>query len=221
MQPLRTSERNVKLIATILAHEQAVKDGMARIDWNVADQFSLKDYTEANVVAFGPELADPISTISLSLVRMMDEMGIDSRELVARIALGLPSDVFSAEQIDRFKVLFTSLISQFSLNKVKVLDKASDIYFSTNHHFHSFKILTNLKPIFSLDRSQIVNFIVTSQIHMIISDGIERDIEYIIDVGIDDLKKIGEHAESALKKVQVAEAQMSKLIERKVVTYNP
>ncbi|MDP3258833.1 MAG: hypothetical protein Q8S58_15100 [Bosea sp. (in: a-proteobacteria)] len=187
--------------------------------WDKPDCLSVKDFTSFLTPALSASAASAFVFISMSLLRMMERRSSDFSTITSGIGEGLKEKGWQSEDIDRLSSILKKIEPVIVSEKIKVLSKASDIFYSTNYHLHNYKIYTGMKPVFNTERDDIAGFIVTSQLMVQISDGIERDLEYYIDVGPTELRSLRDEIDRALKKLDIIDRRAADWGE-KVIRYD-
>lgn len=156
------------------------------------------------------EQSQALSTFLVGMRRNADGRKINGEEMIEAISAGLKESKWTTAQLDAWAERAPFLARLLEAKVLKVVVKASYLYYNHPQHFHDLRIITDVLPVFDEDRTQIISYIIKNKLHMVISDTKENEDHTEIPIGIDDLHGLKREIDIALSKTTKLATDLSK-----------
>ena len=164
--------------------------------------------------------ADILMRQLIPLYTIRRQRDLSAKDLIESLSSGISKAAppWNEEQISRWKALEETLHKLFSLSIVWTVIKAMDLSFDYPQLLQNIKIMTDIRPIFNEEASEIQGSIITYTLR-IYFDSIGGSESLSIAMDENDVKKLKKICERALNKAQTAKSFMQKAdIKRTVIS---
>ncbi len=141
----------------------------------------------------------------ISLCGAIKQRNISAEDIFTNLSSSIsdPKSNWDKNKVEQWNKLEKTFITLLSLPAVEIVVKALDLTYDYSNIFKSGKIVTDIRPIFNDDASTI-NGSLVSFVLRLYYDSIEGNKSISIAVDNEDVKKLKESCERALKKAQTA-----------------
>lgn len=173
---------------------------------------SIEDFIERVAEIVGDD-ADAIGRFVVGVRRALDETKGEAEQYLADLLSSTEEDLAEAGLLDAWIAKSEILQKVLDSETAIVLAKSSELYYLASHHLHSFKIITDVRPVFSADLKESIAHIVKNHLYIRISDDSENEQLMTVSIGLDDIRDLLNQANRALTKTQtlVEEAERGKI----------
>lgn len=154
--------------------------------------------------------------LSLATFRRVHRIG--SEELVDNLLEGMAVGDFPADVRDWYDAARGDLIRLFECDGVRLPAKALHLSTDYAQMFTSANVITDVRPVFDGARDDLVGAVVvqTLRLHYVGNGGVQGEQELSLALDIDDIEKLIDELNKALKKSETAKRQFGEKLESEI-----
>jgi hypothetical protein len=153
----------------------------------------------------GADVAGILVRQLLSLGLLSTRKGQDIDEIVESLTLGLRKkwDSDRKEYLAKWSKLKSKFAELLRSHHVLCAAKAFDLSYDFEHILHSARIITDIRPVFNIEKTEIIGTIICNRLRLVYHD---NDAQKSISIAIseDDLQALVEECEKARTKIDLA-----------------
>lgn len=150
----------------------------------------------------GESSGETLSKIVVSLRRLADRYGVRPQTILDALEQGLKKFEWNTDKLDKWSKIKNPIDQIMSSAAVVVTTKASELYYRHANHLHDLKIVTDIRPIFSEDRSAVIGAITKNVLSIHFSDSFEKESSLELVISLDDLANLQAESASAIAKTE-------------------
>jgi hypothetical protein len=184
--------------------------------FDLLSKIRFSDLKKSNIVdilneKFPSEFTNELFSFVIGMRGNIENQDYTTEELLTAIGKGLElydkdnktqhSDIFIEKREIFEKLIKNKTFSNFY--------KARSLMLSDESHLHRFSIHTHLTPVFDNDRANVIGNVIKNVANITISDTNEDEKIFIVPLGMQDLIRIKNQVEIAMKKMKTMEDQMT------------
>ncbi len=156
--------------------------------------------------------ATSVVSILLSLHGLMRRRSLDAQDVTAGINIALEQQAnWSSEDLERWRDLDQKFSSLLALPAISNVAKALELSYEYAHLYQSARILTDIRPLFNDDGSDIAGAVVSHTLRLRY-DGVDGNHGISIAVDEFDICELAHQCERAMAKSQTAKRVMSEKV---------
>ena len=160
-----------------------------------------------------------VSAWAVQLRRIADRRQNSVDEVLTALVEGLEEYGWSAADIAKLKDILPPLRKIITSSNVELVIKSSDLYYLHTYHMHDARIVTDIRPVLSDNRSEIEAAIVKNLFVIRYSDGLEEDKNLEIVLSYEEMKRIRSEFDRALAKTEVIKKLVSEKLNVPTMVY--
>ncbi|MFO1169990.1 MAG: hypothetical protein U1E49_03385 [Hyphomicrobiaceae bacterium] len=145
--------------------------------------------------------ADSILRVAYGLASLMDRMACDSSDVVSALKLGLANRKDWASRVDQLEPHFSALSRLLNERAILAASKAVELTYLHPRLFTSARLLTDIRPVFNVQRDAILGAIVSHTLHIEYTEN-SRSAQLDIALDEDDIDQLMALCQNANKKVE-------------------
>lgn len=201
MRPLKVNKARSDELERLLAISRKswrdLLDGLTQADPGPLTVDELSRVLSAKV---GADDGATLAATAISLQRLARQERVDPGIVLDALTQGLLRFGWDSKKIKKWDSIRSHLVDVIGHEATDVVAKSSDLFFRHAHHIHEIKIISDLRPVFSADRSDVVAFITQNVMSITYSNPHEKEDVLELSIGMDELENLRDEVEAALGK---------------------
>lgn len=203
MQPLRISpSRANELLELAKTGSDALLSAALEFKQFSGWMFRVTELTRTFSKALPSQAASTLAEFLTSIQRWSQFHEVTPRDVLDALADGFRVDGWTQLDKDSWQTIRSTIEEIVDDRRLIVLTKASDLYYSHQFHLHSFKIISDLRPVLDDRRSEIIAMFCMNTLQITYSDGAENETSAFISLDIEEMIRLKGEIEVAIAKTK-------------------